>query len=101
MSKKENTVPPGDDLLKPCEAAEFLKVSVTTLDYWRSRAPGSGPQFVRIGGRRGRIRYSREGLRAYVLGRTGHQQRTTAGKIKSRRDKETNANANYVRDARP
>ena len=61
----------GDDLLlRPQEAAEFLGVETATLDFWRSRVRGRGPDFVRIGARQGRIRYSLRALRAYARERT-------------------------------
>ncbi|ORI18855.1 hypothetical protein BJD99_19120 [Rhodococcus sp. 1163] len=57
-------VQPPDPLLKPDEAAAFLRIEVATLVYWRCRK--TGPRFVRIGDGRGAIRYRTSDLVAYL-----------------------------------
>lgn len=56
----------GDEfLLSVDRAAEYLDVSVSTLNHWRS--DGAGPLFVRLSGRgRGVIRYRMADLRAFT-----------------------------------
>lgn len=56
-----------ESLLRPGEAAEFLRVAVATLKDWRGRLHGIGPSFIRVGGR---VRYSLRDLRRYVKSRT-------------------------------
>ena len=61
-----------DRFLTPREVAQLLGVSVFTVRGWRSgnsRAGREGPEFVRIGGRVGRIRYSLRSLRRYLVER--------------------------------
>lgn len=60
------------ELLTVKEASEFLKVSEHTMDIWRSR--GGGPPFVRAGRL---IRYDREALEQWLLGRTEKGGRKT------------------------
>ena len=49
-------------LLTPAEAAEYLKISVSTLE--RMRSEGSGPPFVRTSARR--VLYQRAALEGWV-----------------------------------
>ena len=56
----------ADELLKEADAAEFLKVSVRTLQGWR--CSGDGPKFVRVSGRM--IRYRRQDLLDWIASRT-------------------------------
>ena len=57
-----------DPLLTTRQAADFLGVSPATLEYWRSRRPGQGPPYFRLGARRpgSPIRYSLGTLRRYL-----------------------------------
>lgn len=52
----------SDALLMEVQAADFLSLSVRTLQSWRLR--GDGPPFVRAGGRA--IRYRRRDLIAWI-----------------------------------
>jgi phage terminase Nu1 subunit (DNA packaging protein) len=55
-------------LLDTRKAAEFLGISVRTMEGYRRR--GCGPSFVRLaGGRKARPRYSMDNLRAYLSDR--------------------------------
>lgn len=49
-------------LLKPREAADYLKVQPGTLKTWRWS--GKGPRFIRVGNRS--IRYRMEDLEAFI-----------------------------------
>jgi excisionase family DNA binding protein len=49
-------------LLKPAEVAERLRVSLKTLEGWRRR--GTGPVFVRLGGRD--VRYPEGELERWI-----------------------------------
>lgn len=53
-----------DPLLKPADAAQFLNVEIKTLTYWRCKH--AGPTFIRIGNKRGAIRYRTSDLRDYL-----------------------------------
>jgi predicted DNA-binding transcriptional regulator AlpA len=56
---------PSLRLLTEKQAAEYLGVSVYLLQRMRSR--GMGPDYVRVGGRKGRaIRYSLDALDAWI-----------------------------------
>lgn len=57
-------------------AAEFLSLSVRTLQKWRYE--GGGPPFVRISRRA--IRYSREELKAWMDARTLESTASIPGK---------------------
>jgi predicted DNA-binding transcriptional regulator AlpA len=50
-------------LLKPAEVAERLRVSLKTLEGWRRR--GTGPVFIRLGGRD--VRYPEADLVAWIV----------------------------------
>lgn len=52
------------NLLNPKQAAAALNMSHSWLALARSR--GEGPDFIRVGNGRGRVRYTREQLDAYV-----------------------------------
>jgi hypothetical protein len=54
------------DLLTPDEVARQLRVSRSTLAKWRCGL--TGPPFVRLNGRHGRIVYPRAGLAGWVAG---------------------------------
>jgi len=60
----------ADQLMTPNEAAAYLRVAPATLAGWRSdptRAPLMGPPpHVRLGGRRGVVRYRANDLRLWV-----------------------------------
>jgi len=58
------------ELLTSQEAADFMKISVHTLEKWR--AQGTGPDYVRAGRQ---ARYDRETLEAWLLSRTGKGER--------------------------
>jgi predicted DNA-binding transcriptional regulator AlpA len=62
--KKLSSLPP--EVVRPHEAASLLSVSPSLLKKWR--LAGSGPRFVRLGGRA--IRYRRVDLLAWVEGLT-------------------------------
>lgn len=58
---------PLSTFLTTAEAAEYLRVSVPTMERMRLT---EGPPFIKLGnGKRGRVLYSREDLDAYVAGR--------------------------------
>lgn len=62
----------GDDvLLHERDAARFLNISVAWLQKHRCR--GTGPSFIRIGGRKGgAVRYRRSDLERWIeINRTG------------------------------
>jgi hypothetical protein len=61
-----------DCLLTSRDVARLLAVDPQTVKGWRSRNPrtGTGPSFIRIGGRVGRIRYSFQAVREYLRERT-------------------------------
>lgn len=65
----------AEQLLKPLEAALMLGVCTGTLDHWRSRAH-CGPDFIRVGGKQGHIRYSLKALREYMNMRTERPSRS-------------------------
>ena len=46
------------------QAAEYLARSVSCLEYWRFE--GLGPRYYRIGAGRGRIRYKKSDLDAFI-----------------------------------
>jgi len=55
-----------DDLLTTFEAAQFLRLSVPTLE--RMRLAGNGPIFIKLGpGKRARVVYRRADLDAWLL----------------------------------
>jgi predicted DNA-binding transcriptional regulator AlpA len=62
--KKLSSLPP--EVVRPPEAASLLSVSLSLLKKWR--LAGSGPRFVRLGGRA--IGYRRVDLLAWVEGLT-------------------------------
>jgi len=56
-------------LMTEAQAADYLAVSVKSLQAWRFS--GQGPEFIRLGGgRHGAIRYTVEALGAYIERRT-------------------------------
>jgi hypothetical protein len=56
-------------LLDTRQAAEFLGISVRTMEGYRRR--GCGPAYVRLaGGRKARPRYDSQALRDYCTGRS-------------------------------
>jgi hypothetical protein len=66
----------AERLLTARETARLLGVTVYTLRGWRGRNPRAGregPPFIRIGGRVGRVRYSRKALQKYLSERTVRQ----------------------------
>ena len=56
------------ELLTSQEAADFMKISIHTLEKWRS--VGKGPPYVRAGRQ---ARYDRETLEKWLLSRTGRE----------------------------
>jgi Helix-turn-helix domain len=62
-----------DLLLTEVQAADYLKLSMRTLQAWRVK--GTGPQFVRAGRA---IRYRRQDLLVWIKNQT---VRPTAGRI--------------------
>lgn len=62
-SHKSSEAAHAEALLHECDAANFLRVSVRTLQAWRVR--GGGPRFCKIGRA---VRYRREDLSAWVEG---------------------------------
>jgi len=58
------------ELLTSREAAEFMKISIHTLEKWR--AIGTGPAYVRAGRQ---ARYDKETLEQWLLSRTGKNER--------------------------
>jgi len=66
MSKKDNPILPGSDLLKETQAAEILDTSVGTLQVWRSTGRYKIP-FIKIGRN---VRYKRTDLEAWIESRT-------------------------------
>jgi PHP family Zn ribbon phosphoesterase len=60
--------PRSRKMLTEAEAAELFRVSRATLRFWRGR--GRGPRYYKIGGggRRGRIKYRKEDVDAYLVG---------------------------------
>lgn len=67
---KRNRVPELDDgerYLIPVEAADFLRLSIRTLE--RYRVEGFGPRFIKVGrGKRARVLYRLSDLRAWLDG---------------------------------
>jgi len=59
---------PDFGLLTTEEAAQVLRVSPGLLAQWRKR--GRGPQFIQNQGRRGRVYYTPQGLRDYIVRQT-------------------------------
>lgn len=53
-----------DELLTPTAASEFLKITVVTLQRWRTE--GCGPPYCKIGRR---VTYRRSDLNEFVNGR--------------------------------
>ena len=60
-----NRVSPIDPLLHPKEVAKLLNVSVSWLA--KSRMTGTGPRFVKVGGRA--VRYAASAVREFIKGR--------------------------------
>ena len=54
------------NLVTEKRAAELTAIPRGTLRYWRSRHSGEGPDFVRVGTGRGRIKYDVAVLEDYV-----------------------------------
>ena len=52
----------------PDEAAKVLRTSARTLE--RRRLDGTGPKFVKLGGRSGRVLYRPEDIAAWAADRT-------------------------------
>ncbi len=67
----------NDAYLTEGQAAEFLQVSVRTLQAWRQR--GGGPEFARPGGGRA-VRYRRGTLIAYMEENTVANTSAVAGR---------------------
>jgi len=66
----------GDCLLTTSDAARVLSVQPATLKFWRVRRHRQGPEFVKLGSRRGGlVRYSWRGLMAYVEKHTVSSER--------------------------
>jgi len=67
MSDETATAPSFPDLLDTQETAEYLRISVSTLE--RMRLDGSGPQFIKlgIGKKRARVVYRRADIEAWLL----------------------------------
>lgn len=63
--KKRRPRPRDGDLLTPPEAADFLKVSVKTLNNWRWT--GAGPAFKKIGRS---VLYDFEDIKSFVSARS-------------------------------
>ena len=63
-----NTVPPCEPFVVEQEAADFLKVSVRTLQRWRTEPPAGGaPRFYKLG--RKRVVYRISDLSAWAESR--------------------------------
>ena len=63
-----NTVPPREPFVMEQEAADFLKVSVRTLQRWRTEPPAGGaPCFYKLG--RKRVAYRISDLSAWAESR--------------------------------
>ena len=60
MQAAQSPIDP-DALIAEVQAADFLRISIRTLQAWRSR--GAGPAFVRVGRA---IRYRRRDLLAWI-----------------------------------
>jgi hypothetical protein len=57
----------GERYLIPVEAADFLRLSIRTLE--RYRVEGTGPRFIKVGrGKRARVLYRLTDLRAWLDG---------------------------------
>lgn len=56
---------PVDRLLTEVEAAQFLNISIRTLQAWRTR--GGGPLFIRLGRA---VRYRQSALEAWLNANT-------------------------------
>jgi len=70
----EPLVLPGGPLLKPSDAAPYLKTSTVTLE--RKRRQGRGPDFVKTGGR---VFYRQSALDRYLAACTRRGSRSRAG----------------------
>jgi len=55
-------------LISSTQAARVLGVKPQTLAVWRLR--GRGPKFVRFGGPKGRVSYSKTALQEWIAART-------------------------------
>jgi Helix-turn-helix domain len=64
----------SDALLTEAEAADFLRLSVRTLQAWRIRI--AGPAFVQVGRA---VRYRRRDLIRWIEANTVSQSRTALG----------------------
>ena len=54
LTKRKTTeAAPVSRLLRVRQAAAYLGVGISTLNYWRSG--GGGPRFIKIGGKSGKI----------------------------------------------
>jgi len=58
----------GQEVLTGPQTAKMLGVQEQTLRAWRVR--GTGPDFVRYGGPKGRVRYTLEAIETWIAGRT-------------------------------
>jgi hypothetical protein len=69
MNKRSSTplLDDGERYLIPVEAADFLRLSIRTLE--RYRVEGTGPKFIKVGrGKRARVLYRLTDLRAWLDG---------------------------------
>ncbi|MEQ1715126.1 MAG: helix-turn-helix domain-containing protein [Hyphomicrobium sp.] len=67
---------PDDDLLTRSEAAERLRISISTLE--RLALQGAGPAYSRLGnGKRNRVVYRRRDLEDWI---TAHRRTSTSEK---------------------
>jgi len=58
------------ELLTAAQVADILKISVPVLGNWRSA--GRGPRYLKLTeGQRGRVRYRRPDVDAFIASRTG------------------------------
>jgi hypothetical protein len=62
---------PPSDLLSTKEAADFLRLSMPTLE--RFRIMGGGPEFIKLGpGKRARVYYRLSALESWLKAQTRH-----------------------------
>ena len=63
MTSNDTPFTPTDPLMTPGDVAEYLKVTVRTLDAWRYRR--TGPAFVHMGRH---VRYRQSAVEAFING---------------------------------
>ncbi len=70
------TAAPARTYMSPAETAGYLSVATRTLTEWRRT--GRGPNYIRLGGQTGRVRYERAALDDWMRARQ-HTQTTADG----------------------